>query len=167
VTPRSATSASFLGSAGRPFALLFTVQSRAWPADALVRCEHLLDPAVSEPERLARGPNERLDNQREQLKAYQTPEAQQHYDEQVAHLERRAIANGITPVRKTSASPILGFNEPVRRDLDLFTSYLPGAPDSRAYRFLSGYVHSKPWVKIQIPRAQPSSDPDVFVVPLT
>ncbi len=104
-------------------------------ADALVRCKHLLDPAVSETERLARGLNERLDNQREQLKAYQTPEAQQHYDQQVAPLEKQAIANGITPVRKTGASPILGFNEPVKRDIDLFTSYLPGAPDSRVYRF--------------------------------
>jgi hypothetical protein len=30
---------------------------------------------------------------------------------------------------------------------------------------LSGYVHSEPWVQIQILRAQPSSDPDVVDVP--
>jgi hypothetical protein len=135
-------------------------------ADAVVRCKHLLDPTVTATERLARGLNERLDNLDERLKAHQTPAEQEHYDSQVMHLEDRAIANGITPVRKTSTSRIRGFNNAVKQDLELFTAYLPGSPDSRAFRLLSGYVHSKPWVQLQPKRAQPASDPDFLLVPV-
>jgi hypothetical protein len=135
-------------------------------ADAAVRAKHLLDPAISEQARLARGMNERLDNINQQFKVM-APAGQAHYDGRVQHLEDRAVANGISPLREKlkdgTAGKIIGFGEPWRKDLDLFSLYLPAG--STSFRFLSGYVHSKPWVLAPGSKAQPSSDPNVGMIP--
>ncbi len=142
---------------------LFTLLRAA--ADAIVRCRHLLDPTITETQRLARGLNERLDNLEQQRKAASDQQAaKQHYEERVAHLEERAIANGITPLRKTEAGPITAFGEPRKNVVDLFAAYFPGGTGSLAYRVLSGYVHSKPWITLPSHRAQASSEPGVALV---
>jgi hypothetical protein len=147
-----------------PCFALYTLVRAA--ADAVVRAKHLLDPAISEQARLARGMNERLDNLTQQAKVGD-PNDRTHYDQRVEHMEKRALANGITPLRETrkdgTAGKIIGFGEPVRKDLELFSRYLPAG--STAFRVLSGYVHSKPWVLAPGYKAQPSSDPKVGMVP--
>jgi hypothetical protein len=115
-----------------PAFALFTLVRVA--ADAVVRCRHLMDPAITETERLARGMNERLDNLKEQRKVHD-PQAEQHFNARVAHLEQRAMANGITPLRKTGASAIHAFGEAQKTDRDLFSSYLPGGAGSMAFSF--------------------------------
>jgi hypothetical protein len=136
-------------------------------AEAALRCRHLVDPGLTDTQRLARGMNERLDNLKEQLKVdreIDPVKAQQHFDARVANLETRATANGITPLRKSAAHPIHAFDEPQKTDLDLFALYLPGGAGSATFRLLSAYLHSKPWVWVRRDRAQPSADPKMALV---
>jgi len=146
-----------------PSFALYTLLRAA--ADSAVRCAHLLDTGVDETQRLARGMNERLDNLREQAKL-DSAKYRSHYDARLANLEQRATANGITVVRQRLKSgqvgEVIGFEEPVKSDLDLFHLYLPAG--STAFRFLSGYVHSKPWVLVPRHKATPSADPKVALV---
>jgi len=127
------------------FALLTLIRAAA---EADVRCRHLLDPLISETERLARGLNERLDNLKEQRKV-DDPQADHHFKQRVAHLEQRANANGISPLYSKGGGPIHAFGEPQKSARDLFAMYLQGGAGSLAFSFLSGYVHSKPWVTVQ------------------
>jgi hypothetical protein len=141
-------------------------------AEAMVRARHLLDLDITETQRLARGLNERLDNLDEQKKI--APDALDdghdelfaHYEERVAHLEERAVENGIKVCRQRlkdgSAGKITGFDEPIRSDFSLFSTYLYEGPT--AYRWLSGHVHSKPWVQLPKSAATPSADPEVALV---
>jgi hypothetical protein len=137
------------------------------PADAAVRCRHLVIPGLTDTQRLARGMNERLDNLKEQMKVdreIDPVKAQQHFDARVSNLETRATANGITLLRKSAAHPIHAFDEPQKTDLDLFALYLPGGAGSTTFRVLSAYLHSKPWVWVQRYRAQASADPQMALV---
>jgi hypothetical protein len=147
-----------------PSFALYTLLRAA--ADAIVRAKHLLDPAISEQTRLARGMNERLDNINQLSKAMAAP-GRAHYDQRVQHLEHRALANGISVLREKrkdgTVGKVIGFGEPWSKDVDLFSRYLPAG--SIAFRFLSGYVHSKPWVLAPGYKAQPSSEPKVGIVP--
>jgi len=129
-------------------------------ADATVRCRHLLEPGITEPERLARGMNERLDNLRQQG-AVDPETLGAHFDRRLAHMKQRAEENGISLRwdKGKDGGKLIGFNEPVKKDLDLFRLYF--SKGSTAFRYLSGYVHSKPWVLIPRHRARPSADPDV------
>jgi hypothetical protein len=110
--------------------------------------------------------NERLDNLRQQ-RAVDPEKLGDHFDQSLRHLEQRARENGI-PVRWEkrkggSRGRVIGFDEPVKRDIELFELYLPAG--STAFRYLSGFVHSKPWVLIPARRALPSADPDVALSP--
>lgn len=138
---------------------LYTLLRAACEAD--VRARYFLDPGISEQERLARALNERLDNLDEQRKV--NPATQQaHYDSRIAHLEKRAVANGIKVLRSQKGSApgrIAAFGEPQKSELELFSAYLPGG--SLAFRFMSGFVHSKPWVQLPMNRAEPTSDPTI------
>lgn len=123
-------------------------------AEAEVRARHLLDLGISETDRLGRGLNERFDNLIEQRKAGVDPKAIQS---RIRHLERRAKTNGVA-VRLSKAKPgrrpeIVGFGEPLKSDLDLFKLHLRAG--SSAFRFLSGHVHSKPWIQLPRHRARP------------
>jgi hypothetical protein len=147
-----------------PCFALYTLVRAA--ADAVVRAKHLLDPAISEPARLARGMNERLDNLNQQVKVMAEP-GRAHYDRRVQHLEQRARTNGIAVLREKrkdgTSGRIIAFGEPWSTDVDLFGRYLPAG--STAFRILSGYVHSKPWVLAPGYKAQPSPDPKVGMIP--
>ena len=129
--------------------------------EAAVRARHLLDPMLDERQRLARGLNERLDNIEEARKV-ETSEPFD-YDAKIDHLEERASANDIMPLRKSAISPITAFGEPRKNVIDLFGLYLPAG--SLAFRFLCGFTHSMMWTLIQRERAQPTSDPTVARVP--
>ena len=131
--------------------------------EAIVRCRHLVDPDLTEVQRLARGMNERLDNLVEQRKAKPDAEGLKHYAEKVSHLEQRAMTNGITPVGGPPATSIRGFGEQQPSVFDLFEKYFDAG--STTCRFLGGYVHIKPWVALRRRRAQPSADPKVSNVP--
>jgi hypothetical protein len=142
---------------------LFTLFRTA--AEAEVRYKHLLDPAISEKVRLARGLNERLDNLIEQRKAVGN---HAHFDERLEHLEKRALCNGIKPKwsdpKKGGVPEIIGFEgETVKSEVELFSRYL--RQGSTAVRFLGGHVHSKPWVQFARSRAQRTADPKVVVIP--
>ena len=139
------------------FALLTLIRAAA---EADVRCRYLLEPSITETQRLARGLNERLDNLKEQRKV-DDPQADQFFKQRVAHLEQRATANGIAPLYSKGTGPIHAFGEPMKTERDLFGMYLPGSTGSMAFSFLSGYVHSKPWVTVQAHRAKPSAEPGV------
>jgi hypothetical protein len=157
----------FTGKDPLPIFSPFTLLRAA--ADPLMRCRHLLDSGLSESDRLARGLNERLDNLKEQRKAHallpgQVLNAQTHYDNRVADLENRAKANGIKP-KPDSKGKTIGFNETVAEDIELFAAYLPGGAGSLAFRVLSGYVHSKPWIQYDPSDAQATSDPNWMVIP--
>jgi hypothetical protein len=126
-------------------------------AEAAVRAKHLLIPTISETDRLARGLNERLDNLWEQRKAGVDVASI------IDHLADRATANGIS-VERSKPKPgrkreITGFGEPVRSDLDLFKSYLRAG--TTAFRFLSGHVHSKPWIQLPRNRARATATPTI------
>jgi hypothetical protein len=147
-----------------PTFALYTLLRAA--AEAVVRCRHMLDPGISEPVRLGRALNERLDNLQEQNKV--KPETQgSHLPDRVVNLEKRASENGISVVRSQpkggSVGKVLGFGETVKSEVELFEAYLPAG--STAFRFLSGYVHSKPWVQIPRHRAERSKDSAIAMVP--
>jgi hypothetical protein len=145
-----------------PSYALFTLLRTA--AEAEVRCMHLLDPAITEKLRLARALNERLDNLDEQRKVDGN---QAHFNQRVAHLDKRAVTNGIKPkwsTPKKGATPeIVGFEgESVASEVELFSLYLPHG--SLAVRFLSAHVHSKPWAQLPMSRAQRTADPKVVAI---
>src|SRR2546428_4663666 len=87
------------------FALLTLIRAAA---EADVRCRHLLDPLITETERLARGMNERLDNLQEQRKV-DAPQADMHYPQRGAPLEQPAKANGIAPPYQKGGGGIHAF----------------------------------------------------------
>ncbi len=158
---------TFTGTGALPIFAPFTLLRAA--ADPLMRCRHLVDSSISEPDRLARGLNERFDNLKEQRRAQellpgQAAAAQAHYNKQVAHLESRAQANGIA-VKSDKNGKTIGFNEIVPEDIELFALYLPGAAGSLAFRVLSGYVHSKSWIQYDPKDAQGTADPNFRVIP--
>lgn len=145
-----------------PSFALFTLLRAA--GEATVRCRHLLDPGISETDRLGRALNERLDNLQEQRKVRPHDADQQpQYVERVRHLEERATANGVPVLRSKSGSPrkIIGFAETVKNDIDLFELYLTAGT---VFRFLSGYVHSKQWVQAPRNRAESTDEPGVSLV---
>jgi len=131
--------------------------------EAIVRCRHLLDPAITETERFARGLNERLDNLVEQRKAKPDAEGLKHYADRLSHLEGRALANGITPIGGPPATSIKGFGAVQPSIFDLFDTYFVAG--STTCRYLGAFIHIKPWVVIRRERAQPTSDPRVANVP--
>jgi hypothetical protein len=144
---------------------LFTLLRAA--AEAVVRCRHLLDPGIDHPARLGRALNERLDNLQEQRKVRSDDaEMNQHYRERVAYLEERAGAEGVKVIHARtkygSDGEVIGFREVVRSDLALFEQYVPVG--STAFRFLSGYVHSKPWVQVTPSRALPADEEGVTYI---
>jgi hypothetical protein len=146
-----------------PAYALYTLLRAA--AEAILRCRHLLDPSITEVQRLARSLNERLHNLNEQNKV--SPETLQgHYEERLARLQQQADAYGITVRRRIRkdglAGKILGFDEPVKRDIDFFNTYLDSG--SLAYRFLCGHAHSMTWVQLSKSRAIPSDDPGMALV---
>lgn len=150
-----------------PFTLLRTA------AEAAVRAKYLLEPRLTHEQRLGRALNERLENLREQDKVMSdfkragTADEEkiethdEHMDERLAHLEDRAEAAGLSVLRESwkdgSAGRITGFGEQSRPEWDLFDQFLP--VDATVFRFLSGYVHARPWVQFPRRRAQPSEDP--------
>ncbi len=77
-------------------------------ADAIVRAKHLLDPAISEQTRLARGMNERLDNINQLSKAMAAP-GRAHYDQRVRLWDLRSpdrsLQFGAARSRSSTASP--------------------------------------------------------------
>lgn len=144
-----------------PMYALYTLLRTAAEAD--VRARHLLDPAATQKERLGRALNERLDNLAEQRKVL--PEAHRdHFPARVAHLQERASANGIAAVysraKEGRAPVLLGFGEARKSQTELFGKYLRAG--STAFRFLSGYVHSKPWIWLQRNRSRQTTTPGVL-----
>lgn len=141
---------------------LYTLLRAAGEAE--VRCRHLLDRQITEAQRLARALNERLHNLEESRKVEPDPKSGQYYDGRIAHLEQRAVANGITPLRKNPTAPLSALGELRKKLTDLFGLYLTAG--STAYRYLSGYTHSMMWVVLQRQReAQPHADPGVNILP--
>jgi hypothetical protein len=133
-------------------------------AEAEVRCRHLLELPISETDRLARGLNERFDNLIEQRKA--TGDLA-FFRSRVAHLEQRATAHGIAPLyAKTKGGgqgDVIGFGEPAKSDVEFFDLYF--TTGSKAFRYLGGHVHSKPWVQLPVRRVKPTRDPKVSTIP--
>jgi hypothetical protein len=133
-------------------------------AEADVRIAYLVDPEIDEMQRLARGLNLRLESLEDQNRV--KPDAG-ILQARVATLEKKAVANGITPLRskpKTGLSRIVGFGEPRQKDVVLFRSYLKEG--EFIYRFLSAHIHSKPWVMISADKALPTDDPEVGEMPM-
>lgn len=140
---------------------LYTVLRAA--GEAAVRARHLLDPKITETQRLARALNERLENLIEQRNVDRDA-MQVKYDEAVDRFEKQAIKNGIPVRRKKNTGPICYFWEPIRPLVHLFGEYLPEG--SAAFRLLSGFTHSRPWVQVRPLRAEPSTTPGLSNVPL-
>jgi hypothetical protein len=145
-----------------PMYALYTLLRAA--AEAIVRVRHLVDPDITEVERLARGMNERLDNLDEQRKV--AADQQPHYDERVAFLEAKAAINGIAIRRAKSkdgaVGKVIGIDSTISTDFDLFSKYIDDG--STIYRVLCGHVHSKQWVQMLKSAAKPSADPKVLLV---
>lgn len=136
-------------------------------AEAVVRCRHLVDLGIDESARLGRALNERLDNLLEQNKV--KPETQgTHLPDRIEHLVERATENGVPVLRNQTkdgamGKRVIGFGDVVKNEVELFEAYLPAG--STAFRFLSGYVHSKQWVQIPRHRAERSADSGISIVP--
>lgn len=141
--------------AALPTFALYTLLRAA--AEAFVRCCHLLDPAISESERLARALDERRDNIAEARKA-DAPSARSFYDARITHLEQRATTNTIAVLRSRNGA-IIGFGSPHKSETDLFGDYLPAG--AAAFRYLSGHVHSKAWAQLPRDQSEPSGEPGV------
>jgi hypothetical protein len=146
----------------------FSLYTLLRPAiEAEVRCRHLLDPNIDERLRLSRGLTERLQNLEEQHKADQGngAVAEDFFKERVAHLEERAKANGITVIRtRKPPHAVRAFEEERTPLYDMFVTHFPGGGGGTVFRFLSGFIHIKPWVWITRDRAQPSSEPGMALV---
>jgi hypothetical protein len=130
--------------------------------EAVVRCSYLLDPKLNERDRLARALNERLEN----LKQVRLGSAQ--FKQRLRHFEVRARANGIRPIPeklpcgKPGRGPTTGFNERRKSLTQMFTDYLPDG--RKAFRFLSGMTHSRPWVQLRLELARPTKEPGISEV---
>lgn len=146
-----------------PMYALYTLLRAAGEAD--VRCRHLLDPRATPKVRLGRALNERLDNLEELGKGLPAKK-RALINARVAHLEQRAIANGVAAVRSKpkdgGRARIIGFGEAKKSEIELFAEFFSAG--SRAFRFLSGYTHSKPWIWLQRDRVERSTSPDVLQV---
>lgn len=144
-----------------PAYALYTLLRAA--AEASLRCRHLLDPNITETQRLARSLNERLDNLNEQKKASLDLA---HHAKRIARLEEQATSYGITICRRTprdgADGKITGFDVPIQNDIDFFTTYLKSG--SLAYRFLCAHAHSMTWGQLSKQKAVPSDDPAVALV---
>ena len=157
-------------------AILTIIKSRRLPsyalysllrpaAEAEVRAKHLLDPGISETDRLARGLNERFDNIGEQKKAGVDPAETR---ERISHIEERATANGIevkksNPKKEGQAQETIGFGEVAMTAFEFFTLYL--REGSGAYRLLGAHIHSKPWMQLQRDRAATVQGDPVLSIP--
>jgi hypothetical protein len=140
------------------FSLFTLVRGAAVPA---VHARHLLDPSITEGQRLGRGLNARLENLEQQQKVH--PEIQgNHFDERLEHLRSRADANGVAVIRNRNGT-IIAFGESQPSDTDLFERYLPEVGKTY-FQYLSGYAHSLPWAQLPRHRAEPSADPEISLV---
>jgi hypothetical protein len=142
-------------SAPLPTFALYTLVRAA--AESLVHSCHLLDVAIHESNRLSRALSERLDNVIEARKA-DSDANRPYYDKRIAHLYKRADANGIA-ILHNKRGEVIGFGAARMSETDLFAAYLPAG--STAYRYLSGHVHSRPWAQLPQDQAEPSADPSV------
>jgi hypothetical protein len=157
-------------------AILSIIKSRRLPsyalysllrpaAEAEVRAKHLLDPSMSESERLGRGMNERLDNIDEQKKAgVDAAEIQ----ERISHLEERATANGIeimksNPKKAGQEPETIGFREVAKEAYEFFMLYM--REGSIVYRLLGAHIHSKPWMQLQKDRVESVEGDPVLSIP--
>jgi hypothetical protein len=140
-------------------------------AEAVVRCAYLLDLSLTEPQRLARGLNVRLENLLEQNKV--VPD-EKLFAERVTHLEERAAANGIEVFKKRQDRPATDFGERRMSEVALFSEYIRGAEDpdvttplgETLFRYLSGHVHSMVWVKLSQANATATDEPGMSSVKL-
>lgn len=137
-------------------------------AIAIVRCAYLLDPAIDERMRMARGLNVRWDNLKEQSKL--KGDDDKLFAERVAVLEERAARNGITVFKKNPSKPATDFGERRASDVELFATYLRPLQEDidrgdtapfgeTAFRFLSGHVHSMLWVMLLDAETEPTEEP--------
>lgn len=135
-----------------PFSLYTLLRAAG---EATVRCRYLIDRSLTPRERLARSLNERLDNLIEQRKA--KPQATKEFQDALERLRLRAINNGIQPRlgKPKGDLPIVGFGSPRRSLTQLFGDHMPAG--SEAFRLLSGFTHSRPWVQVRREFASPSS----------
>lgn len=164
-----------------PSFALFTLVRAA--AIAIVHARYLLEPTISETDRLGRGLSARLENQK-QLRKVERNEAESPDDvdagdenttandnlspddffaERVEHLRKRAEANGIALVRDRH-DKIVGFGECWPSDTDLFEFFMPGI-GKLYFQYLSGYAHSLPWAQLPMHRAEPPDEAGDRLVP--
>lgn len=142
---------------------MFSMYSLLRPAaEADVRMAYLLDPDITERERLGRGLTVRFESLREQSKVRSAPARFAH---RLAQIEKKATRNGIAPVRsrpQKGASEVIGFGAAVRKEVDLFETYHSGG--SFLYRFLSSHVHARPWGWLNPQKATPTTEPGVSLL---
>jgi len=145
---------------------MFALYSLVRPAaEAAVRSAYLLDPALDETQRLARGLNVRLENLLQQDKIH--PNAA-HLDAAITRLEAKASANGIPVLhpKKDPTGRTVGFGKhQMSNEVELFDAYLP-PNGALIYRFLCGHVHCLPWVKLSQQTAVPSGEPGISIAPM-
>jgi hypothetical protein len=155
-----------------PTYALYTLLRAA--AEAILRCAYLLDPSLTEQQRMARGLNVQLENLMEQNKV--VPD-EKLFSERVAALEERAARNGIEVIKKHTDKPATAFGEQRMSEVALFSTYIqsrdkepdpdPGKPIGETlFRYLSGHVHSMVWVKISQAAATPTEEPGMSSVKL-
>lgn len=141
---------------------LFTLLRGA--AVPIVTGAYLLEPGIDDKTRLARALNVRWVNVEEQNKL--DPNAQ-NFAKNIAHLEERAAANGITVFKKDPARPATDFGERRLSEFALCGRYLKGKdPESErfggmVYRYLSGHVHAMLWVKMINADVAETSEPGI------
>jgi hypothetical protein len=95
-------------------------------AEAVVRCSYLLDPDVTERQRMARGLNVRLGNLIEQNKVVRDDKL---FAERVAHLEERAALNGIFVCKGREDKPATEFGGRRMSGIALFATYIRSEGD--------------------------------------
>jgi len=153
-----------------PTYALFTLLRAA--AEAIVRCAYLLDPGITESQRLARALNVRLVNLIQQNKAAPDEVLQAS---RVAYLEQRAADNGIVVFKSAKNNVVTHFSEPRRNEVELFARYVKPleagsgaeAPVGKMlYRYLSGQVHSMLWVKLSQAESVSTDEPGMSSVKL-
>jgi len=141
-----------------PIFSLFSLLRPAAEADA--RIAYVLDPAIDETRRLARGLTIRLENlvQVDKVK----PDAA-WLAGRVEQITAKATANGIAAV-PNKRGQVIAFGEVLPKEIDLFAGYLKEG--AFAYRFLSAHVHSMPWVMLNADKATPTAEPGISMMPL-
>ena len=160
----------FRGGMLPTYALFTLLRGAAIP---IVRCAYLLDPALDERIRMARGLNVRWENLDEQRKL--KGENEKVFAERVAVLEERAKRYEIDVFKKDPERPATDFGERRRSDVELFGTYLrsrdegkdtsDGAPfGETAFRFLSGHVHSMLWVMLLNAESSPTEEAGIASV---